>query len=252
MLVLDLDLPPGALCGGEAAAADAAFAEALWWHGHPDSMETDPATGAVTLWRSEGSGPPARPTEPNTGHGLLGEIGGLSGLQCRAGTHCGLVAEDATQAAGTSTLAIRFYTAPGEDARTLLTLNAEKSGNYLFLSETGGTLTVKDDSDLVELSLPCPPLDAPQLLVVSLDGDRLAASLGDRRAEAQARGPVLNGPASLYVGCRNQRPKLFKTLGGALILDVWLFPGRALLLSDAATDRAALAALHRHHLWAEG
>ncbi|WP_224815704.1 hypothetical protein [Hasllibacter sp. MH4015] len=252
MLELDMPLPLGALCGAHPDAVASALSGAHWWHGSPAAMQVDPANGAVDLWRNHLGGPPAEPTEPNTGNGQLGEIGDLMGLQCKPGTHCGLVAEDVTQAAGTTTLAIRFYTPPGEDARTLLTLNALQTGNYLFLSETAGTLTIKDDSDLVETTLPCPPQDAPRLAIVSLSGDHLAATLGQARTDAQARAPVLNGPASLFIGCRNQRPRLLKTLGGALILDVWLFPGRALLHSDDAADRAALNALKRHHLWAEG
>ncbi len=252
MLDLDAALPPGALCEAHPDAVAAALGEAYWWHGREDAMDTDPATGAITRWTPHGTGPAAIPTEPNKGLGQSAEIGGLFGLQCRAGTHCGMVAEGVTKAARTATMAIRFYTPPGDEARTLLTLNAAEGGNYLFLSEAAETLTVKDDNDLIEVDLPCPATETPRLLIVSLHGDQLAVSLDGTRRKAQARAPVLTGPASLFIGCRNHRPKLFKTLGAALILDVWLFPGRALLMSDGAADTTSLAALARHHLWAEG
>lgn len=213
-------------------------------------MEQDPATGAVSLWRTYDGGPPAEPTEPNTGNGQMGAVDDLVGLQCRAGVHCGMVAEDATTDAGTATIAVRFYTPPGEDARTLWTLNAARAENYVFLSETAGVLTAKDDNDRAMAELPCPQIDAPRLAIVSLHGDRLAVALGPNRVDVTARQAILSGPASLFIGCRNQRPRLLKTLGSALILDVWLFPGRALLHSDAPADTRAHAALKRHHLWA--
>lgn len=250
MIDLDADLPPGALCTAHPDALD--LPGALWWHGAADALETDPATGAVIRWRAAHGGPDATPIEPNTGNGQIGHVDTMTGLQCRPGLHCGLVAEEAVADAATATLAIRFYAPPGEDARTLLTLNAAAAGNYIFLSETAGTLTAKDDSDLVSIDVPCPPLDAPRLALVSLHGDRLALSLGDARAEGKAPKGILHGTASLFMGARNHRPRLLKTLGGALILDVWLFPGRALLHSDASADRVALTALRRHHLWAEG
>lgn len=250
MLELDANLPQGALCGAHPGALASALKDAHWWHGSAAQMEQNPGTGAVSLWRAYDGGPPAEPTVPNTGNGQIGEVDDLFGLQCRAGIHCGLVAEDAAPEATTATVAVRFYIPPGEDARTLFALNATRAGNYVFLSETAGVLTAKDDNGLAEVTLPCPDRDAPRMAVVSLHGDRLALSLGSNRVDAQAKAGLLSGPASLFIGCRNQRPRLLKTLGSALILDVWLFPGRALLHSDAAADKIALSALKRHHLWA--
>ena len=251
MLELDTSLPPGALCAADPGAVGAALKGAVWWHGSEQHMQLDPKTGAVSLWRAYDGGPPAEPTEPNQGNGQLGEAGNMTGLQCRTGIHCGLVAEDVAPNAATATLAVRFYTPPGEDARTLLTLNAARSGNYLFLSESAGVLTAKDDNGRAEVSLPCPPGDAPRLAIMSLHGDQLALSLGPNRVDVQAREHVLGGAASLFISCRNQRPRLLKTLGAALILDVWLFPGRALLHSDTPGDQRSLSALRRHHLWAD-
>ncbi|GAB5448377.1 hypothetical protein [Gymnodinialimonas sp.] len=250
MLELPANLPPGALCAAHPGAVSAALKGAHWWHGSEPQMEQDPATGAVSLWRAYDGGPPAEPTEPNKGNGQIGEVDTLTGLQCRAGTHCGVVAEDAAPDATTATIAVRFYTPPGEDARTLFALNAQRVGNYVFLSETAGVLTAKDDQGRASVDLPCPDQDAPRLAVVSLFGDQLALALGPNRIDTQAKEGILQGTASLFIGCRNQRPRLLKTLGSALILDVWLFPGRALLHSDAPADTRALKALKRHHLWA--
>jgi hypothetical protein len=72
------------------------------------------------------------------------------------------VAADVTPQAASATLAIRWSTPPGQDARTLLTLNTggaarkTQGENYLFLSETEGVLTVQDDAGRIALNVPCP------------------------------------------------------------------------------------------------
>lgn len=257
MLEISDRLPPGVLCDANAAqlAETLRALQACWWAG--DGLSTD-ATGAVTLWTDCIGGTAARPTDPNTGNGLTGAAGDLAGLQCRDGLHCGMVADSVTRDAATVSFAARYLPPWGEDAKTVLTFNtgggAKKSAaeNYLFLSETDGTLTVKDDKGLIEVTLPAPASDQPRLILVSLAGDRLAVEvMGGETAAGAARAPVLSGAGSLFIGCRNQRPGLTKTLGGALIADVWLWPGRALLLSDDPADHAALMALRRFHLWAD-
>ncbi|WP_044006947.1 hypothetical protein [Jannaschia sp. CCS1] len=250
MLELDTNLPRGTLCAAHPSAVSSDLTGALWWHGSAAQMEQDPNTGAVSRWQAFDGGPPALPTEPNSGNGQIGQVDDLFGLQCRAGTHCGVVAQDVAPDAATATIAVRFYTPPGEDARTLFALNAPGAGNYVFLSEAGGVLTAKDDQGRAEVTLPCTDIDAPHLAIVSLHGDRLALALGRERVDMHARDLILTGSASLFIGCRNQRPRLLKTLGAALILDVWLFPGRALLHEDTEQEAKALTALNRHHLWA--
>ncbi len=245
MIDLPNALPPGALCAATPAAAGPALQDAFWWHGSPDTMQVDAATGAVTQWQSHGKGPTALPTEPNQSNGQIGEIDTLFGLQCRAQTHCGLVAASVTDNAATTTLALRFYTPPGADARTLVTLNT--GDNYLFLSGADGILTAKDDQGRISIDLPLPPGDVPHLALVSLHGDRLALALGRARTDATAARTILQGPADLFIGCRNQRPRLLKTLGSALILDAFVVPNRALLYEAPSP---ALHAIHRHHLWA--
>jgi hypothetical protein len=247
--VIDLPdaVPATALCAAPVAAlgADLAGSGAFWWHGADLGQDFWPArlgeAGAV-------------PTDPNSGTWSTGRHGPETGLQCIPGTHCGFVAPSAAPEAGIATLAIRWVTPPGAEARTLLTLNTggaarkAEGENYLFLSETEGALTAKDDAGFVAAELPCPG-PGPHLAVASLDGDRLALFLDSAEAHATATAPVLHGPASLFLAARNQRPKLFKTLGGALILDAWLWPGRALL---AEPESSLLTALRRYHLWAGG
>lgn len=245
MLEIDDTLPDGVLCAATPAAADPSLQQAFWWHGSPKAMETDAKTGAVTCWKSHNTGPAAVPTEPNTSNGQIGEAGDLFGLQCKAQTHCGMVAEAVTPDATTATIAARFFTPPGEDARTVFTLNT--GDNYIFLSETDGVLTAKDDNDLVSVETALPPSDSPRMVIVSILGDQLALSVGPTRVDGKSSAGILNGEAALFIGCRNQRPRILKTLGSSLILDVIFFPGRALLHEPASPE---LRALKRHHLWA--
>jgi hypothetical protein len=257
MLEVTDHLPPGALCGAGADILTAALTAsgAIWWA--TSGLSAD-KTGAVTHWTDQSGTRVARPTAPNSGNGQIGEAGDLAGLQCRDGLHCGMIAEDVARDAATVTLAARYLPPYGEDAKTVLTYNtgggARKSAddNYLFLSEADGVLTIKDDRGLIEATMPAPKDDMVRLVTVSLARDRLAVSMfGGAFVHVQAGAPVLSGPASLFIGCRNQRSGLTKTLGGALISDVWLWPDRAVLLSDDPTDQAALMALRRFALWAD-
>ncbi len=257
MIVLDASLPPGALClGGPEVLADDLPETAVWWHGTRDSFSTDPDTLAITEWRSLTGAVTAIPTDPNQGNGLIGATDTHLGVQCLDGVHCGLVAPSVVPDAQVVTLVVRYVPPPDGEARTVLTLNmggaAQKGGgeNYLFASEAEGLLTVKDDAGLVEITLPAPETPAARHVVISLDGPRLAVSdLTSRTQMAQAAAPVLSGPANLFIGCRNQRPRLQKTLGGALIVDVGVIADRALLTSGKRADRAALAALRRVLTW---
>ncbi|AHM04407.1 hypothetical protein roselon_02056 [Roseibacterium elongatum DSM 19469] len=258
-LSLDTPLPGGALCNDPAGAFAPILEESggHWWHGQEDRFQIDRANGAISAWTPEAGDLVAYPTPPSEGHGQIGHAGDLTGLQCRDQTHCGVGVDGALRDAGTLTAAIRWYAPPGAEPRTLMTVNTAvhakgNSGNYLFLSADGATLTLKDDANSATVSVPLPKADAPQTALLSLGGRHLALQvLGGARDEAQAGAPILSGTASLFIGCRDQRPRLLKKLGAALILDTWLWPGRALLQSDAPEDRRLVTELARYRLWSE-
>ncbi len=259
MILLDQSLPPGALCGLEPEIlADNLPADGLWWRGAEDQFAIDPKTKAITAWHPVLGNADLRPTNPNQGNGQTGAAGDFYGLQCREGIHCGLVANGVVGDSQTVSLAIRYLPLPGSDPRTVLTLNmggatTKKPGeNYLFLSESDGTITIKDDAGLAELTLHAGPPEIPRTVLVSLEGrDLSACRLGGEVSRTQAPAPILSVAANLFLGCRNQRPKLLKTLGDSLISDVWVFPGRSLLNAITAEDRATLAALRRYTDWGE-
>lgn len=244
-IALPRPVPPGALCTDPAAAleTDLAGSGVLWWQGRDASRDG---------WTARLGEVSAFPTDPNTDPVRTARAGTETGLQCTPGLHCGFVAPAIAPESGRTTLAIRWITPPGEDARTLLTLNTGGAArrtdgeNYLFLSEADGVLTAKDDAGRVAVTLPCARNSSARLAVVGLDGDRASLFLDGESRAATGTGAILQGAASLFIAARNQRPKLLKTLGGALILDVWVWPGRA------GPDPATLTALRRYHLWAGG
>lgn len=241
--VIDLDepVPTGVLCDDPAGVLKESLAGtgALWWHG---------ASVSASGWSPRLGDIEALPTDPNTGDLQRREYLSETGLKCQTGIHCGYVASGAVPDASSATLAVRWVTDPGAEARTLLTLNtggAARKGpgeNYLFLSETEGTLTAQDDAGTIALSLPCLPEDGPRLAVVQLSKDRVTLLLDDAKTEGQTTAPILNGAGNFFIASRNHRPKLLKTLGEALILDVFLWP--------SVVPPDTLTALRRYHLWA--
>lgn len=241
--VIDLDgpVPAGVLCDDPPGGLEQSLAGtgALWWHG---------ASVSASGWSPRLGDTETLPTDPNAGHVERGKHLGETGLQCQTGIHCGYVASGAVPDASSATLAVRWVTEPGAEARTLLTLNtggAARKGpgeNYLFLSETEGMLTAQDDAGTIALSLPCPPQHDPRLAVVELSKDRVTLLLNDAATQSQASAPILNGAGNLFIAARNHRPKLLKTLGAALILDVFLWPG--------VVPHDTLTALRRYDHWA--
>ena len=258
MLELTSDLPAGARTDGalDLLAQRMDCAQAHWYHGAAGDMARDAKTGAIMTWAPRAGSVTARPTEPNAGNSLLSEAGELSGLQCRPGKHCGQVAEAITDDASHWTIAVIYLPPVGDDARTLLTLNtaaragSEGGGNYLFVSEVDGTLTVKDDAGGISISTMLTPTEAPRLITVSLTGDTLALQVdGGLVLTTQGRAGM-SGPGDLFIGCRSHRPRLHKTLGGALIMDVLFWPGLSLLTPRTEAERDQAMALTSHMLWA--
>lgn len=254
MLELDMELPPHALCDDPSGVLeqDLAGAPCEWWAG--DGLTEAPAQGGVIEWHPRLGTVTAHQTDPNTGNSTIGGAGPRRGLKLREEVHCGLVAEGVVRDAAQVSLAVRYLPPETGEARTIWTLNTggaarKRPGeNYLYASETEGVVTVKDDAGSVSVTLDAPPLDTTRLLVVGVAGGRVSVRMiGGAEGHEEASAPILSGAASLFIGCRNQRPKLLKTLGGALIRDVMLWPGRDVLTGRNGT----LHALERFALWSE-
>lgn len=259
MIETDAALPPGALVGRarDALRETLGGSNCLWYQGQAGNFETDPKTGAVALWHPSTGGIEAVPTEPNEGNALVSEAGDLSGLHCRTGKHCGLVAPGAMGNAAHFSMAVIYLPPEEGEARTLLTVNTgygggdDKAANYLFLSDGGDMFTVKDTKGAIELTAPATASRGqPRLAIVTLSGDALAFQ-ENRGPLTRVTGadPGMHAQADLFIGCRSHRRGLQKTLGGAIILDVLLWPEHTLLLPRGPEDIAQHAALQRYFLW---
>lgn len=246
MISLDFELPEAALVSLQETPAVAGLPNGtIWWRSDRAAFTTAADSDVVTAWTAGEHA--AIPTDPNTGNGTLTTHGTHLGLRCQTGFHCGLVTPEIFADARRASIAIRYFSS-GE-ARTLLTLNLggmtrrSDSENYLFVSETGGVVTVKDDAGLAELTLAKPTKTGWRTILVSVDDRQIAATdLTGPAQTATAPKTILSGPARLFIGCRNQRPKLLKTLGQSVISDVWAIPNQALLMPQTEADTTTLTA----------
>lgn len=259
MLKLSTDLPPGALLGEARAELrnQLAGTSTIWLSGDNGGLETDGASGAVTGWTSVNGAVRAVPSQPNTGNSRTFVVDGRKGLATRSGENCGMVLSHVTPDATNFSFAVIYQPDAEAPAMTLLTLNTgyqvEKSrdANYLFLSDDGKDLTVKDTNLDLHVQTPVTsPSDRPRMLIVTLAGDRLsiAENLGAPVISQGAR-PLLAHPADLFIGCRSHRKGLQKTLGQSTILDVFFWPQSTLLLPRSESDGALSLALRRYFLW---
>ena len=211
------------------------------WHGAEDWF--DMSDGAITAWTAMFGQGKAIPTKASIGQAQTGAIDDMTGLICREGVHSGLWSAQSVENAEALTLMIRWYTPPGSEARTLLTLSTEE--NYLFLSEENGRLRVQDDQGQIAVHLELPQRDTARIAIVSIDGTRVSVHVDDCFGHATADASFLKGTGDVFIGCRSHKSGLGKTLGSALILEVGL-------LARAALSPEALKAFQRYHLWAAG
>lgn len=252
---LDEDLPEGALIDSyrtELARAMTGDGK-VWLHGTTEALQCDEAD-VVSGWQSVCGTYRAIPTEPNEGNGVLERSGEGYGLRCQSGLHCGLHLPGLTTRSDAFTMAVLYRRVSEAEPRTLLTLNGSgrsRSEGYLFLSDDGETLLVKDTTEALSLTLPRYDRDTDlRCVVVTLAGDRLAVQdSGGPIQEVTGVPPGLPVPASLFIGGRSHRAGLHKTLGDSVIEDVLFWPGQRLLGSVSAEDARQARLLARYYLW---
>ena len=258
MLELDQNLPAGALLdtGGEAFAERVKACRAIWFRNTLEAFDVDDLTRVVTGWKSTGGAHLATPAAPNTGNGKLTEDPVL-GLQTQSEINCGYVVPKITQNARTFTMTVVYHPQEGALAKTLLTVNTGYAGgkdqdsNYLFLSDDGDVLTLKDVRGKVEIAANAiTASERRRVVTISLSGSRLALAIGTEAAVVEhGQDPEMATTADLFIGCRSHRSGLKKTLGAATVSEVLFWPHHALLLPRTAEDRAACRALKRYLLW---
>jgi hypothetical protein len=133
-----------------------------------------------------------------------------------------------------------LWASEAEEARSLLAVRGGGNANYVFLAETEDRqLVLRDDTAQAVASLP-PAGSGWHLSLVSCAGGRLSLARPDGE-QAEATGVVdLATEGRLLIGCRNHRPGMKKTLGGAIISEVLFWPGLDLLSRSPAPQAAAL------------
>jgi hypothetical protein len=233
MLVIDMDLPKGALL---AEAEEPPLPRALGGLRYGPGGSAEPR---LRVLHPVPEGPRAVAVEGNAEGCRVEATGGARYLAFEAGLPRGFATE-APLEMGAASLAVVFR-APEGDARTLAALCAPGSRDYLHL-------TVRDGAaefawrDAPGATVAVGDMREPVLVMASAVGGVL--SIGTDRAgpvRAEAAG-FAAGPWTLFIGCRRAREGLKGTLGAARVADVVLFPDVDLFGDEAAGLRAALLA----------
>jgi len=249
MLTLDATLPETALLDAPRRQAVAAFTEAgaHWFRADPEHLGCDPDRDMGVVWLgSITSDMRADPATPNRSNSVFQSESPHPGLVFRAGVNCGFQLALAEGAGAAFSLAMRFA-APVGDVSTLMTLNPKKGDNYLFLQRKSGVYIAKDKATTVQAELPAELGPDVSLVVMAFEKGQVFLRAGGARALSEARPDLeFSGPATLFLGCRNNRGGLQKTLGHFVLTDATMIPGRN-ILRDGGDP--LLSALERHHAW---
>lgn len=260
MIELEDTLPLGAICSADLPSlqSDIGTLGAIWLSGQGDGMQLGP-DGDLTQWVARNALGTATPASPNEGHGKPAYLGDLAGLATVPEVNCGMVLEGVCPNPTRFSAAVIYLPQAEGLSRTLWSMNTgtaqgnKDRGDYIFLSETHGEVTLKDTKGALELitQQTTGRRDEPRLIVASVQGGHMGMTCDTDRAAQIVTGPApaLSGPADFFIACRSHRRGLPKTLGGALILDVLLWPDCDLLIEPDAEARARLAALRQYYLW---
>lgn len=237
-------LPPGALVHGHTTAPaiipPTDRPAPIWLTVDPACCEFSEANpGRITGWQARGdqnatalavaaneSGTHFVPSPPH--------------LQFETGVNGGMFLPDTIPDADCVTVGMICRLDPGEDARTLLSLQSRGDDNYLFLSGDDGNLRLTQKTGEEELMLPLPePAAKAVLLLFAVASGRMfmAVNAAQPVSATTVNNPV--GRADLFVGCRNARSGLQNKLGRFTLTDVMIWPGKNLFDSP---DNPALAA----------
>lgn len=234
-------LPQGALLGGSptpAAPAPAAPAPQPVTHPAPLWLDKDHGLSSprATHWDARlPAGSRAEAIADNETGTALAASGALAFAARQNG---GFLLARAIPDAARCTLAAIAAPVAGQPGGTILSLRPLDGSGYLFLSLEDGTARIgRKDSDLA-LSLPVP--DGVALLTLALDHGGVTLCVNGGTAQT-ARTPI-EGPADLYIGCRDGRGGLKNKLGAFRLSDVLVWP------DDPAPDTTQAQTLWRERL----
>ena len=161
--------------------------------------------------------------KPNFGNQQLAEQG--SGIVFHAGQNCGLFAKFPNGLGQVVSCALRF-TSASQNAKTLLTFNPTGQDNYVFLSQSGRELLLKDQQTTQECVV---QHDAPYAdigVLLAITDERLSLQVVDGAFIQSKYGMDIDLRQSMevFLGCRKNRGGLQKTLGEFVLKDFILLP----------------------------
>lgn len=255
MLKISTSLPSTAIFGAEAERLKNVLVDhnASWFRALSDhiEIETDEDVSPwVSTWRSSTTDVVATPTRPNKKNGRFDTTSPVPAMRFQAETHCGYSADKIAKSAERFSIAI-LYKSENRDARTVFSISGKTQNNILFVNENSGRLTLLDRAGTLKLETDAPPLSHRYaLLVVSYAAGKLRMQLNNEpMQETLGHIPDLEGTAELFIGCRNHRSGLAKTLGTSRISDVIYWPDRMLLGPVGEDMPPDLTLLHDFWRW---
>jgi len=238
MILLKTAVPAGALLGDNFPdlSQQIAASGALWYCAQTGFFSK--SGKKLSKWNARAGQSAAVPVPPNDGNAALSKGAGARALVLQAEQNCGFRVDQAKPAGERFSGAV-IYASPKNDARTLVCINPRAGKNYLFVSERDGTLELQIRSADDRLSFAAPRSgDQFHLLLFSMSGSMLTLALDGQAACRQSFDVSdLKGECDLFIGCRSDRAGIGKTLGDALISDVFFWPGRDLF--DVSEPEAA-------------
>lgn len=222
---------------------------AHWFHA---SLETFDVTAKnpvnIGLIRSRTSSVSARCARPNKNNSVYSPAGASRGLVFQEGTNCGFAIPYSTELAGSFSFATRMMS-ESNNARTLLTMNPEKTDNYLFLNQIDGIITFKDQKNTVEMEAPAGTgMGRPCLIIAGQSEGSLylRVNTGPILRSLETTKLDFEAPGNLFVGCRSDRRGITKTLGDFRMRDIFFWPDKNVLEPDYSET---LNAIDEYIMW---
>lgn len=255
MLSFDGNLPPTSLVGNEEARLYRLMRdhEFHWFRAGSDfvSLEEGRNGTFVSTWCSQAGDMVAKPSAPNIQNGRFTSASPWGEMTFQAKTHCGYSVNPIASTAERFSLAV-IYRSRNCDGRTLCSIAGKSHNNFIFANEFQGRMAIIDRAGTIGLTFQSvDTMRRSGLLVFSFDAGCMRASLnGGAVREAQGDVPSMGGMAELFIGCRNHRKKLAKTLGDLWISDLMYWPDKAIVPAENAETTAEILALNELWKWA--
>jgi hypothetical protein len=249
------NLPKTSLLGNEEASLYRLMREHEfhWFRAEANfiSFTEGPAGKFVSSWDSLSGDMVAKPSAPNIQSGQFASGSPWGEMVFQAEKNCGYSVNPIAPTAERFSVAV-IYRSRNCDGRTLCSISGKSHDNFIFANEFKGKLSIVDRAGTIALNFQSvDTMHRPSLLVFSFDAGCMRATLnGGAVKEALGDVPSMGGIAELFIGCRNHRKKLAKTLGDLWISDLIYWPGKAIVPAEREQMTAEISAVNEFWRWA--